>query len=68
MGKALTIMPKASHDALQDANALMCASFCADVGVPCDYKKLAAVRPSRATYKNIIADAATVEYTKLIKN
>ena len=61
-------MPKASHDALQDANFLMCASLAADVGLPCDdYSKIALVRPSRKVYKSVIADTTTDEYTKLIK-
>jgi len=36
LGKALSVMPKASHDALQDANSLMSASFAADIGLPCN--------------------------------
>ena len=66
LGKALSILPKASHDALQDANPLMCATFAADISIPCDYKKLAQVRPSRRTYKRVIENQAMVNYTKFV--
>ena len=66
LGKALSILPKASHDALQDANPLRCAAFAADIGIPCGYKKVAQVRPSRRTYKRVIEDQETVNYSKSI--
>ena len=41
LGKAMAIMPKASHDVLQDANSLMCAAYAADMGLPSNYKDVA---------------------------
>ena len=67
LGKALAIMPKASHDALQDANSLMCAAYAADMGLPCNYKEVALVRPSRTTYQSILLDTATNTYAKTIQ-
>ena len=67
LGKALVMMPKASHEVLQSTIPLLCAFFCSIIGLSIPLEKIASICPSRKALSESVAQYATSSYLRALE-
>ena len=67
MGVAITVIPQASQESLQDVTSLMHAALCSNAGIPVDILKVVKGTSSTNTIQNILIDTAIDSVLNMVK-